>query len=109
MAESVQRPPLSTIRRFLRVAIVFLFLILGIFVARITNWKLLLSVGGLFVVRDIKIQSEWPLLPDDVEKWISNVHGANMLFMDGSWLVQQLKMNPWVDQATIRKQFPDQL
>ncbi|MBI4402996.1 MAG: FtsQ-type POTRA domain-containing protein [Deltaproteobacteria bacterium] len=62
-----------------------------------------------FPIGQIEITSEWPLSVSEARSWLNPLEGRNLLFLSSEELVQQLIAKPWVDKATIRKEFPNRL
>jgi len=95
------------------VARLFLFSILlaGALVWGFVGGGFKTSLSGLacFQIDSVQINSEWPLVPSQVQSWLPSLKGQNLLLLRPSDLITQLSGKPWVDSVTIHKVFPSGL
>lgn len=60
-------------------------------------------------IQKIEIQSEWPLEAAQVQNWLSDVRGKNILLIDSKTLVKSLESRAWVATVAVKKNYPNQL
>jgi len=60
-------------------------------------------------VREIQISAPWPLSPEMVKGWLADLEGQNILWVSGTDIVRTLKGRSWVQEVTVKKDFPSRL
>lgn len=65
-----------------------------------------LSRISIFQISEVKIRSEWPLVPETIRNWLPTLEGTSLLVLKPEGLILQLKGKPWVENVAIKKEFP---
>jgi cell division protein FtsQ len=67
------------------------------------------AASSLFSVRTVDVQGAVYTDPDRLAEIVDALAGEPMLLVDTAAAVEQLEQIPWVEQAEVRKDFPDTL
>lgn len=94
----------------------FLFMVLF---ANLFTLSLFLNEKGIFGTRlqlispfriqKVKIVTEWPLTVSEIQAWLPPLEGKSLVTLSSKDLVFNLQQRPWVENVTVKKQFPDHL
>ena len=60
-------------------------------------------------VREIEIVAPWPLSPEMVKGWLADLEGQNILLVSGTDIARNLKSRNWVQEVTVKKDYPSRL
>jgi len=60
-------------------------------------------------VREIQVDAPWPLSPEMVKKWLPGLEGENILWVNGTAIVKQLRERSWVQEVTVKKDYPSRV
>lgn len=71
--------------------------------------RAILSNIRWFAIKQVRVETEWPLAEATVRKWLAGVEGKSLLFTDWSTLIAEVERKPWVGSVTISRNYPDTL
>lgn len=62
-----------------------------------------------FRLKEVVVQSEWPVLPASVKTNLKDFDGKSLLVINPRKVSESLLKMPWVKDVSIKKQYPDEL
>ena len=62
-----------------------------------------------FSIQQIKVETERPLKNEQVEAWLPQLKGKNLLFLNSNRIVSAIENQPWVNSVMVKKEFPHAL
>ena len=68
-----------------------------------------LQLSSPFLIKEVKIVTEWPLTVSDVRAWLPALEGKSLVDLSAQGIVFNLEQRPWIEHVTVKKQFPDRL
>ena len=69
----------------------------------------MLSRLSAFHITEVRVRSEWPLVPETVRNWLPTLEGTSLLVLKPESLILQLKGKPWVENVAVKKEFPSRV
>jgi hypothetical protein len=85
-----------------------LFLAGVVFYLLFAGWKFLISTPR-FNIQNISFKGNNILSDAQILEWLGSVKGQNLIAIDLVKLSQRLSVNPWIQSASIRRNFPQGL
>ncbi len=62
-----------------------------------------------FQLKTVEVKSEWPLTPGTVKANLADFQGKSLLVINPKRVSDSLQRIPWVENVSIKKQYPDEL
>ena len=100
----------KSLRRAIFFSLCFIFgLVGGVWVLDRLGLESGITKASWLRVEEMQIETEWPLTSDKIRTWIPSAIGKNILLVSGSSLIRLLESKPWVEEVTVKKEFPSRL
>jgi hypothetical protein len=73
------------------------------------GWERWISSIHWLRVEEVRVACEMPLTEERVLSWLPALKGRNILLVQASALMKQLRVKPWVDSVVIKKEYPNRI